>query len=72
MENVKTEYLKNFQLFKLVREEERVAGGGLMIGVDRELKSMQVRQGNNKVECLVLCNFYLLYLNVDIVGKLTI
>ena len=52
VENVKTEYLKNFQLFKLVREEERVAGGGLMIGVDRELKSMQVRQGNDEVECL--------------------
>ena len=40
--NIKTEYLKNFQLFELVREEERVAGGGLMIGVDKELKSLQV------------------------------
>ena len=50
--NIKTEYLKNFQLFELVREEERVAGGGLMIGVDKELKSLQVRQGDDEVECL--------------------
>ena len=35
--NIKTQYLQNFQLFELVRKEERVAGGGLMIGVDKEV-----------------------------------
>ena len=38
--NISTEYLKNFQLFELVRKEQRVSGGGLMIGVDKELKAL--------------------------------
>ena len=33
--NINTDHLKNFQLFELVRQEQRVSGGGLMIGVDR-------------------------------------
>ena len=50
--NIKTEYLTNFQLFELVRGEQRVAGGGLMIGVDKDLQALQVRQGDDEVECL--------------------
>ena len=50
--NISTDYLKNFQLFELVRKEQRVSGGGLMIGVDKELKALQVRQGDDEVECL--------------------
>ena len=34
--NIKTDYLRNFQLFEMVRKEQRTAGGGLMIGVDRD------------------------------------
>ena len=52
--NIKTDYLQNFQLFELVRKEERVAGGGLMIGVDREVQALQVREGNDEVECLTV------------------
>ena len=52
--NIKTDYLQNFQLFELVRKEERVAGGGLMIGVDREVQALQVRQGDDEVECLTV------------------
>ena len=50
--NISTEYLKNFQLFELVRKEQRVSGGSLMIGVNKELKALQVRQGDDEVECL--------------------
>ena len=47
--NIATDYLKNFQLFELVRKEQRVSGGGLMIGVDKELKALQVREGDDDV-----------------------
>ena len=50
--NIKTEYLRNYQLFELVRKEQRIAGGGLMIGVDRDYKALQVREGDDEVECL--------------------
>ena len=50
--NIKTDYLKNFQLFELVRKNQRVSGGGLMIGVDNDLKALQVRQGDDEVECI--------------------
>ena len=49
---IETEYLRNFQIFELVRGEQRVSGGGLMIGVDKDLQSLQVRQGDDEVECL--------------------
>ena len=52
--NINTDHLKNFQLFELVRQEQRVSGGGLMIGVDWDLKALQVRQGNDEVECLTV------------------
>ena len=50
--NTKTDYLKNFQLFELVRTNQQVSGGGLMIGVDNDLKALQVRQGDDEVECV--------------------
>ena len=50
--NISTDYLKSFQLFELVRKEQRISGGGLMIGVDKELKALQVRQGDDETECL--------------------
>ena len=52
--NIATDYLKNFQLFELVCKEQRVSGGGLMIGVDKELKALQVREGDDDVECLTV------------------
>ena len=44
--------MKNFKLFELVRKNQRVSGGGLMIGVDNDLKALQVRQGDDEVECV--------------------
>ena len=51
--NITSNYLKNnFELFELVRKDQRVAGGGLMVGVDKDLVALQVRQGDDEVECL--------------------
>ena len=51
--NLRSKYMKdNFHLFELVRKEQRMAGGGLLIGVDKELVALQVRQGDDEVECL--------------------
>ena len=52
--NIQTEYLSNYQLFELTRKEQRVSGGGLMIGVDRDLQALQVREGDDEVECLTV------------------
>ena len=50
--NIKTDCLSNYQLFELARTKQRVSGGGLMIGVDNNLQALQVRQGDDEVECL--------------------
>ena len=50
--NIKTDYLEHFQLFQLVRKDQRVSGGGLMVGVDKELRALQVREGDDEVEYL--------------------
>ena len=49
---IKTESIKNFTLYELVRKNSN--GGGLCIGIHKDLQSVWVAQGDDEVECLVV------------------
>ena len=51
-EVIECEAIKQFQVFYLYRQESQ--GGGLAIGVDKDLESTLVRDGNDDVEALVV------------------
>ena len=60
-ERIKCDATDNFQMFYLYRHESQ--GGGLVIGVDKEIESTLVREGNDLVEAIVV---------QVVIGKLTI
>ena len=43
---------KNYQIYYLAREKSQ--GGGLAIGISKELESTLVREGNDQIEALVV------------------
>ena len=49
---IKTESAKNFTMYELNRKNSN--GGGLCIGVYKDLKSVWVAQGDDDIECLVV------------------
>ena len=51
-ENLKGEIAEKYQIFYLSRRETQ--GGGLAIGVDKEIESTLMREGNDEVEALVV------------------
>ena len=51
-ENLKCDAVKKYQVFYLYRENSQ--GGGLAIGVDKDIESTLVREGNDEVEALVV------------------
>ena len=50
--NISCEAAKNYQIFYLNRKDS--GGGGLAIGVDREIESTLLREGNDDIEALVI------------------
>ena len=51
-EKIKCEAADNFQMFYLYRQDSQ--GGGLVLGVDKEIESTLVREGNDAVEAIVV------------------
>ena len=51
-EKISCEAVKNYQIFYLNRKDS--GGGGLAIGVDREIESTLLREGNDDIEALVV------------------
>ena len=51
-ETIKFEGIDKFQMFYLNRQESQ--GGGLAIGIDKDIESTLVREGNDTIEALVL------------------
>ena len=49
---IKTEEVKNFIMYELLRKNSK--GGGLCIGVNKDLCPVWVAQGDDEVECLVV------------------
>ena len=51
-EKLKCEMASKYQIYYLSRKE--IQGGGIAIGVDREIESTLVREGNDSIEALVV------------------
>ena len=51
-EILKGDMNKNYQIYYLAREKSQ--GGGLAIGISKELESTLVREGNDQIEALVV------------------
>ena len=51
-EHLKSEMFPKYQIYYLSRKETQ--GGGIAIGVDKEIESTLVREGNDKIEALVV------------------
>ena len=49
---IKGEELKNFIVYELLRQKSK--GGGLCIGVHKDLCPVWISQGDDEVECLVV------------------
>ena len=49
---MKSEALNKFQIYYLNRQESH--GGGLAIGVDKEIESTLMREGNDDIKALVV------------------
>ena len=50
--NTKKIQFENYQIFELSRKKNKVSGGGLALGVHRDIPAVQVREGDDEVECL--------------------
>ena len=51
-EKLKSEVTNKYQIYYLYRKESQ--GGGLAIGIDKEIESTLIKEGNDEVEAIVV------------------